>query len=198
MRRQPAGSTIPRSPVRSHPSGANASAVASRIVEIPGHDAPPPEQDLPGRPGGHVVPVVVDDAQFEAGPGPPHRGGDGLDVVTGRGGRRGAAFGEPVAGDDGREGELVVEPADELDGDVGGAGDGHPQRRQVVAVPIGMVEDALVQRGRTGQDGHALLLHRRRARGRRRTPPRAAWSHRRTPQPGSPPSIRTCGSTGSP
>ena len=50
----------------------------------------------------------------------------------GRGGRRRAPLGQTVSGDDGGEGELGVEAADQLDRDVGGAGDGHPERRQVV------------------------------------------------------------------
>ena len=61
---------------------------------------------------------------------------------SGDGGRGRAALGEPVAGDDRRERQLVVDPADELDRDVGRAGDGHPQAGQVVAVAVGVVEDA--------------------------------------------------------
>ena len=46
-----------------------------------------------------------------------------------------------------------MDPADELDGDVGGAGDGDAQRGEVVPAAIGVVEDGLVQRRRPGQDG---------------------------------------------
>ena len=131
---------------------------------------PPRSRISPGSPAGTSWPVAVDDAQLEAGPGPPHRRGDRLDVVAGRGRRRRAALGEPVAGDDHRERQLVVDPADELDRDVGGAGDRDPEARQVVAVATGVVEDRLVDRGRAGQHGDPLLGHPGRAPGRRRTP----------------------------
>ena len=72
----------------------------------------------------------------------------GLGVVVGRGGRRGAALGEAVAGDDDRERQLVDDAADQLDRDVGGAGDGDPQGRQVVVAAVGVVEDRLVDRRR--------------------------------------------------
>ena len=67
------------------------------------------------------------------------------------------ALGEPVAGDDDRERQLGVDPADQLDGDVGRAGDRHPQGGQVVVVAVGVVEQRLVERGRARQHGDPLL-----------------------------------------
>ena len=49
--------------------------------------------------------------------------------------------------------------ADELDGDVGRAGHRDTQRREVVLLPVGMVEDRLVEGRRAGQHGHALVGH---------------------------------------
>ena len=54
-------------------------------------------------------------------------------------------------------GQLVVDAADELDGDVGRAGDRDPQAGQVVAVAVGVVEDRLVERRRAGQHGDLLV-----------------------------------------
>ena len=82
MRRQPFGSTMPRSPVRSHPPGANASVVACGSSRYPDMMLRPRSRISPAAPEG-IVPVVVDDAHFEAGPRAPHRVGDGLHIVTG-------------------------------------------------------------------------------------------------------------------
>ena len=127
----------------------------------------------------HRRSLSVDDAQLEARSGSTDRRGDGLDVVPGGRGCGRAALGQPVAGDDDGEGELGVDPADQLDRDVGGAGDRHPERRQVVAVTVGVVEHALVERGRPRQHGHPLVGHRGRAPGRRRRPARGSWWRRR-------------------
>ena len=88
--------------MRSQPSADSACGGGLGIVEVVGHDAAAPEEDLPGLPGGHVAPLAVDDAQLEPRAGPPDGGGDGLDVVVRGGGRRRAALGQPVAGDDRR------------------------------------------------------------------------------------------------
>ncbi len=127
------------------------------IVEVAGHDAPAAQHHLTGLSGGDV-PTVVDDADLEAGPGPADRGGDGLDVVVGGRRRRRSRLGEAVAGDDDRERQFVVDAADQFDGDVGRSGHRHPQRRQSMSGPVGMVEDGLVERRRSGEDGHLLAI----------------------------------------
>ena len=53
-----------------------------------------------------------------------------------------------------------MHPPDQLDGDVGGAGDRESQGRQVVAVTVGMIEDRLVHRRRAREHRHRLLGHR--------------------------------------
>ena len=126
------------------------------IVEVVGHDAPAPQQDLPRRTCRDVSLLVVHDAQLEPGPRPAHRGGDGFGVVARPGGGGRPRLGQPVPGDDDRERQLVVEPADELDGDVGCPGDGHAEARQVVGVAVGQVEDRLVERGGAGEHRHPL------------------------------------------
>ncbi len=113
-----------------------------RVVEVVRHDAPAAEQDLAGLARRPLLALVVDDAQLEAGTWAPDRGGDGLDVVARRGRRRGAALGQPVPGDDDRERQLLVDPPDELDGDVGRPGDRDAQAREVVPGAVGVVEDA--------------------------------------------------------
>ncbi len=110
------------------------------VIEIPGHDAAAAQHHFARLAGWDLAPVFHD-AQLEAGPGPPHRGGDRLHVVAGRGGHRGARFGQAVAGHDGGERQLIVDSSNQLDRDVGRAGDGHPQGGEVECAPVGMVED---------------------------------------------------------
>ncbi len=117
---------------------------------------PPRRRISPAAPGATSVPVVVGDAQLEAGAGPAHGGGHGEGVVLGRRGRRRPGLGEPVAGDHQRKGQLLSHPPDELHRDVGRAGHRHPQGGEVVAGPVRVVEDRLVQRRRSGQDRHLL------------------------------------------
>ena len=107
------------------------------VVEVPRHDAAAAEQHLAGLPGLDFVAVVGDEPQFEARPRPAHRGGDSLGIVVFGRGARGARLGESVAGDDVREGELVSDATDELHGDVGRAGDGNAQGREVVVAACG-------------------------------------------------------------
>ena len=120
---------------------------------------PPRRRISPGSPGGTSRRSDVDDPQLEARPGPTDGGGDRLGVVAGRGGRRGAALGEAVAGDHHREGELVEDAADQLHRDVGGAGDGDPQAREVVVAAVRVVEDRLVDRRRARQHRDPLGGH---------------------------------------
>ena len=56
------------------------------------------------------------------------------------------------------ERELLGDPADELDRDVGGTGDREAQRREVVRVAVGEVEDRLVDGRRAGEHGDPLAL----------------------------------------
>ena len=113
----------------------------------------------PASPGTDVGAAVVDDAHLEPRAGPADRGGDGLGVVVLRRRAGGTALGEPVAGDDLRERQLVVDAADQLDRDVGRAGHRDAEARQIVAGAAGVVEDRLVQRRRPGQHRHALGGH---------------------------------------
>ena len=53
-------------------------------------------------------------------------------------------------------GQLVEDAADQLDRDVGGAGDGDPQAGEVVVAAVGVVEDRLVDRRRAGEHGDPL------------------------------------------
>ena len=130
------------------------------VVQVAGHDAAAAEQHLARLPGLDVAPTLADDAHLEARARPAHGGGDRLGVVVGRRRAGGAALREPVPGDDLREGELVVDPADQLDGDVGRAGHRHAQGGEVVPRRVGVVEDRLVQRRRPGQDGDAAPTRR--------------------------------------
>ncbi len=132
----------------------------------------------PDSPGSDVGARRVDDAHLEPRPGPAHRGGDGLGVVVVRRRAGGAALGEAVPGDDLREGQLVVDPADQLDRDVGGAGHRDPQGREVVG---GRGRGGRGSPGRASGARAGRSRARRRpgtARGPRRTPARAAWWRR--------------------
>ena len=94
------------------------------------------------------------------GPGPADRGGDGLGVVAGDGGRRGAALGEAVAGDDGRRTAARASMRRISSTGMSAAPvTATRRRRQVVAGPVGVVEDRLVERRRPGQHGDPLGRH---------------------------------------
>ncbi len=112
----------------------------------------------PGSPAGTSAPWSVRRSS-KPGAGPADGRGHGLGVVLGGGGAGRARLGEPVARDDEGERQLGVDPPDELDRDVRRPGDRHPESGQVVVVPTGVVEDRLVDRRRTGQDGDLLLRH---------------------------------------
>jgi hypothetical protein len=130
------------------------------VVEEPGHDVVAPHDDLAGLARRQRRTVVVDDLHLDVGDGPPGRVGDGLGVVVvaAHGGDAGG-LGQAVAGHDRLEGQLRAHPADHLDRDGGRAGDRQPQRGEVVAVEVGVVEDGLVDGGRAGQHGDPLLRH---------------------------------------
>ena len=96
---------------------------------------PPRSSTSPACPGCDVAATLADDAHLEARAGPAHGGGDRFGVVLGRRGAGGAALRQPVPGDDLREGELVVDPADQLHGDVGRAGHRHAQGGEIVPRP---------------------------------------------------------------
>ena len=146
--------------MRSQPSGDEHLGRLFGVVEVAGHDAAAAEQHLArlarprrrGRPRRRCAPRTPDAAGPRWWRSPRHRR---------RLGRRagGATLGQPVAGDDLREGKLVVDAADQLDGDVGRAGHGHAQRREVVPGAVGVVEDGLVQRRRPGQHGDVFRRH---------------------------------------
>ena len=121
------------------------------IVEVAQHDAPAAQEDLAGLAWRDLAPTLADDAHLEPGTRTPHRGGHRLRVVVVRGATRGPALGQSVAGDHPGEGQLGIDPPDQLDRDVGRTGDGDAQGREVVVVAGGVVEDGLVERGRTGQ-----------------------------------------------
>ena len=61
---------------------------------------PPRSRTSPGSPVGTSLPSPSTMRSSKPGPRPADRGGDGLDVVVGRGGRGRAGLGEPVPGDD--------------------------------------------------------------------------------------------------
>ena len=80
---------------------------------------------------GEILRRMRGDAHLVAVAGRANRGRDGLERVTRPGERDGPGLGEAVPGEDGLEGQLAADPADQLDRDVGGTGHGQPQRRQV-------------------------------------------------------------------
>ena len=63
------------------------------------------------------------------------------------------ALREAVRRQDGRDLQFVAQPLDQLQRDHGGAGDHQAQRREIVPFTVGVVEDLLVEGGRTGEDG---------------------------------------------
>ena len=126
------------------------------VVEVPRHDAAAAEQHFARLPGLDVHAALTDDAQLEPGPWPAYRRGHRLGIVALGRGAGGPGLGEAVAGDDVREGKLLVDPADQLHRDVGRAGHRHAQRREVVLRALRVVEDRLVQRRWTGKDGDTL------------------------------------------
>ncbi len=67
-------------------------------------------------------------------------------------------LGQPVAGQDPLERQLLAHPADQLDGDVGGPGHADPQAGDVAGRPIRVVEQRRVDRRRAGQHGDPLAL----------------------------------------
>ena len=117
------------------------------IVEVALHDAVAAHQDL----------AVVGDAHLDAVARQAGGGGDVLERVAGPGQRHGARLGQPVAGHQRLERQLVVHPADQLDRDVGGAGDTGPQRRQLALVGDG--QQRVVQRRRAGQHRDPFRLN---------------------------------------
>ena len=157
MRRQPRSSSVPRSPVCSQPSASIASRGLVRVVEVAPHHAVAAHQHLARLP--HRSRWRR--RRRRCGP----RGRVGLARPSWRSWSKSssgavavdrARLGQAVAGDDRLERQLVVHAPDQLDGDVGRAGDRDPQRRQVEAIAVRMVEDRLVDRGRSGQHRHRL------------------------------------------
>ena len=72
MRRLPASSITPMSPVCSQPSASIASAVWLGVLEVALHDVVATHHDLAGLAAGHLVAGVVDDEHLDvrASPGP--------------------------------------------------------------------------------------------------------------------------------
>ena len=130
-----------------------------RLVEVAGgHDVAPHQELALGAPG-HLGPGVVDHPQLDVGDGAARGGGDDLGRVVGPGvGGDARGLGHPVGGDDALEAEPVPHGDHQLGGDGGGAGETGPQRRDVVAVEVGVVEHPLEQRRRPGEDGDPLPL----------------------------------------
>ena len=167
------------------------------VVEVVRHDAAAPQQDLAGLAGRHVAPSPSTMRSSKPGRGRPTVVAIVSASSSGRGGRRGAALGEPVAGDDRRRTAARRSMRRMSSTGMSAAPvTATRRRRQVVAVAVGVVEDRLVERRRAGQHGdplggdagqhpvdveHRLGEHRRPGRDARR---------------GSRPSARTCGSTG--
>ena len=137
------------SPVCSQPSASIASAVCSGILEVLAHHVVAPHDDLAGLAARHLVAVVVDHEHLDAGDRSARRGADRLGGVVVAAHRRDAArLGEPVAGDDGLEAELLLHPLDQLDRHRRRAGDREAQRLQLREVDVGVVEERLVHRRR--------------------------------------------------
>ena len=137
------------------------------VVEVALHEVVAAHEHLAGLTGAHRPAVVVDDAHLDAGDGPSDRLGDGVGVVVvaAHGGDAGG-LGEPVAGDDRLERQLLAHADDQLHGNARGAGHGQPQRRQVEAGPVGVVQHRLVDGRWPRQHRDVLLVHPAHHRGR--------------------------------
>ena len=110
-----------------------------RVVEVALHDAVAAHQDL----------AVVGDADLDVVARQARGGGDVLERVAGTRERHGARLGEAVAGHQRLERKFLVHAADELDRDVGRAGDAG---RRVASLPLSVDgEQRVVQRRRAGQ-----------------------------------------------
>ena len=127
------------------------------ILEVARDDGVAAHHDLTGLTPFGLEPFVVDHADLEAGDGASRGLGDGLGgVALAAHGDGAGGLGEPVGGEDGGEGELAAHAVDQLDRDDRGAGDGEAQAREVVVGAPGMVQDRLVEGGRSRQHGDAL------------------------------------------
>ena len=86
---------------------------------------------------------------------------DGDRVVVGAAhGAEAAGLGQAVGGEHDVDVEFGLHAFDQDHRDRRRAGDGEPQRGQVVLVALGMVQQRLVDRGRPRQHGDAVFLHR--------------------------------------
>ncbi len=107
---------------------------------------PPRSRTSPASPGLDVALAASTIAHLEARARPPHRGGDRLGIVASDVAHAVPASVSPYPVTTTRERQLLVDPADQLDGDVGRPGHRHPQAGEVVVVALRVVEDGLVQR----------------------------------------------------
>src|SRR5579863_6874830 len=97
--------------------------------------------------GSGVGAVVEYEPHLEARPRSPDSSSNGVEVILGPGSRSGAPFSQAVPGDDGREWQFFVHPADQLDRYLGRTGYRQPQAREVEVGALGMVENRLVEGG---------------------------------------------------
>jgi hypothetical protein len=137
--------------VWSQPSASIALAVVALHHVVAAH------HHLAGLAAGQLLAGGVDAAHLEVRNRAARGGGDGLRVVViathadDTGGLR-----EAIAGDDRLEAELVAHALDELHRDRRRAGDGQPQRREVVPVELRVGENRLVERRRARKHRDAV------------------------------------------
>ena len=123
------------------------------------HDRRPAQPDLAGLADGHVGAVLVDDPDLHRRHGPAHRVGMGGVVVADVRGRDRRRLGEAVGGGEGLLDlrEALPDPLHELGRGRGAAVAGPDDRRQVVVVEVGRLDEAPHDRGDPA-DGRDLLL----------------------------------------
>src|SRR5690606_4230266 len=132
------------------------------VVVVTGGDHKSLNPKLPLFLGLHLIAVVIHHHRLDLVDDPPGGGGDQVWCVAAAVDRHKAVvLGETVAGDGVLHPQLIANPVDQVFGHSGGGNHHRIQARQIVAVPLGVVEHRLEHGGRTTHVGDALPLDHR-------------------------------------